>query len=63
MNAYEKARERFEKINRDLPSIVRTAQRTIADAYDEYDAAWANLCQYEKSAGVPKDEYNPYGQA
>lgn len=62
MNDYEKACQRFERINRDLKGIVETAHKMILDAYDEWDAAQENLRQYEEMPGIPKKEYDEFAQ-
>lgn len=58
---YEAARERFNRAGENYPKIKDEAARMLRDADDEYEAAQANLAQYESSPGIPKPEYRDGG--
>jgi hypothetical protein len=57
MNPYEAACERFERASRNYPKAKAEAERILREANDEYDAAEANLRQYESAPGIPLPEY------
>jgi hypothetical protein len=57
MNEYETALLRFERISRGHAEIKRQAQAIIDWTDDEWDAAQANLRQYEKSPGIELPQY------
>ena len=57
MNNYELACERFENIGRNYKKITDAAMAVIEWAGTEYEAASANLRQYETSPGIPLPEY------
>lgn len=59
LNPYEAACARFERISRSRSEIIKAAKAVIQWADDEYDAAQAELRQYEASPGIPKPEYRP----
>jgi hypothetical protein len=56
-NAYEAAIERMEAATANHRRTLVTAERMIHKAADEYDAAEADLRQYESSPGVPLPRY------
>ncbi len=58
---YEAARARFDRIAENHAGIVKCAQGVIDWANGEYDAAQANLRQYEESPGIPLPEYREQG--
>jgi hypothetical protein len=62
-NPYEAACERFKKISGSIQAIERAAMDTIQQASDEYDAAQANLRQYESQPGIPLPQYREQVQA
>jgi hypothetical protein len=57
VNPYEAACERFNRISESHAEIKRLAQSVIDWADDEWEAAQANLRQYETSPGIPLPEY------
>jgi hypothetical protein len=57
VNDYEKACERFERISQNYDAIRKVAQGVIDWANEEYDAAQANLRQYESQPGIPLPQY------
>jgi hypothetical protein len=53
---YEQACERYSAACANYPKAKAEADRILREAEDEYDAASANLRQYEISPGIPKPE-------
>jgi len=56
-NPYEAACYRFELISRTRAAIIARARKSIEDAEAEWDAAQANLRQYESAPGIPLPQY------
>jgi len=56
-NPYEAASERFQQASRNYPKAKAEAERILREADDEYDAAEANLRQYESQPGIPLPQY------
>ena len=54
---YEAACKRFEAASRNYPVAKAKAERILREASDEYDAAEANLRQYESQPGIPLPQY------
>ena len=61
LSDYEHAADRFERISRSLPEIIKAAQAVIDWANDEYDAAQDNLRRYESRPGIPLQHPGPIG--
>lgn len=59
VNPYDMACDRFERISRLAPEIHKQAKAIAQWAEDEYEAATADLRQYERSPGIPRPEYRP----
>lgn len=57
VNAYEAACERFSRASQNYPKAKAESERIIREADEEFDAAQANLRQYETSPGIPLPEY------
>jgi len=57
MNPYEEACDRFNRISENYERICELAQGVIDWADNEYEAAQANLRQYESQPGIPLPEY------
>ena len=53
MNEYERARLRYERISRSHPEITQQARAIIDWSLDEWEAAPAELRQYEVAPGIP----------
>jgi hypothetical protein len=60
-NPYEVACLRFNRASENYPKVKAHAGQMLRDAEDEYEAARANLAQYETSPGIPKPEYRNGG--
>lgn len=56
-NPYEAACERFNRASRNYPAAKAEAARILQAASDEYDAAEANLRQYESEPGIALPQY------
>ena len=56
-NPYEAAVERFHRAHQNYPEAKAEADRILQEADDEYEAATANLRQYETQPGIPLPEY------
>lgn len=57
MNPYEAACERFERANQNCAKATAEAERILTEAENEWDAAQANLRQYESRPGIPLPQY------
>ena len=57
VNPYEAACGRFERANQNYPVIKAYAEMLLREANDEWDAAQANLRQYESQPGIPLPQY------
>jgi hypothetical protein len=57
---YEAASLRYERALRDYPVIKAYAERLIEQANLEFEAASADLRQYETEPGIPKPEFNVF---
>ena len=60
MTAYDEACDRMDAARRNCQHAKREAERIIREADEEYDAADANLARYERSPGLPLEQYR-YG--
>jgi hypothetical protein len=60
VNEYEAACERFNRASENHPIAMAEAQRIVDAANDEYEAAQANLRQYESSPGIPLPQYREH---
>lgn len=56
-NPYEAAGYRFARASENYPKAKAESERILREAEEEYEAAEANLRQYETSPGIPKPEY------
>jgi hypothetical protein len=56
-NPYEAACERFSRASRNYPKAKAESERILREADAEYDAAEANLRQYESQPGIPLPQY------
>lgn len=56
-NPYEAACDRFNEASENYPKAKAEAERILREAEEEYEAAQANLRQYEVSPGIPRPEY------
>ena len=57
VNPYEAACDRFERANQNYPVIKAYAEMLLREANDEWDAAQANLRQYESQPGIPLPQF------
>jgi Tfp pilus assembly protein PilX len=57
MNEYEQAVKRFNAAVRDHAIALAEAEAMVAAADDEWEAAQANLRQYETSPGIALPQY------
>jgi hypothetical protein len=60
-NAYEQACERFNRANAAYPEAKNEAERILEAAEEEWNAALANLRQYESQPGIPLPEFREAG--
>jgi hypothetical protein len=56
-NPYEAACERFNRASANYPKAQAEAERILREADEEYEAARANLRQYESQPGIPLPQY------
>lgn|SRR5487761_935269 len=56
-NPYEAACERFNRASANWPKAKAEAEQLLREADDEWNAARANLRQYEQSPGIPLPQY------
>jgi len=62
-NPYEAAAERFERASRAYPLAKAESARLLREANDEYEAAEADLRQYESQPGIPLPQDRKQAQA
>jgi hypothetical protein len=56
-NPYEEAAERFGRAAHNYPKAKAEAEKILREADDEWNAAVADLRQYESQPGIPLPEY------